>query len=59
MIPLLEINERRGENAEALQKGIRYFQVNFGSVEADAGRDVFLTVEYNPLSNCGCVRAVA
>ena len=55
MIPLLGINERRGGNAEALQKGIRYFQVNFGSVGADAGHDVLLTVSYNPLSNYGCV----
>ena len=52
MILLLGIDERRGGNADELQKGIRYFQVDFGSVVADAGHDVFLTVSYNPLSNC-------
>jgi len=39
VIPLLGINERRSGNAETLQKGIRYFQINFGSVGADAGHD--------------------
>jgi len=42
-----------------MRKRSRKVLVNFGSVGADAGHDVFLTVEYNPLSNCGYVRAVA